>query len=202
MEINAMCWWSDKESRERWDTAFKGVQAIGIFVGAIWIAWTYFDTRTRELRKPYDEKQLNFYTDAARVAAHLAIVEEAKLKTDPNYLQFWELYWGELPFVESAEVRARMQVFCHIRFESSNDLLLCGTSSDKIKGRVAALKNNLNDQDRKSGTAPLNAAIAISEKTKCEVKERWEAKTTLEKFLDKLRFWKKTPEGDADCADF
>jgi hypothetical protein len=151
--------WLDKDGREQWDIVFKGVQAIGIFVGAIWIAFTYFDTRTRELRKPYDEKQLNFYADAVKVVAHLATeVEDDKAKADGSFARFWELYWGELPLVESPEVRTRMIAFCATRFSSSG---LCGTG-----------------QDKKTGDERVSAAIAISDAAKCEVKKRWEGKVS------------------------
>jgi len=149
--------WSDKDGREQWDLVFKGVQAIGIFVGAIWIAYTYFDTRTRELRKPFDEKQLGFYADAARVVAHLAtVVDDDKAKADGNFARFWELYWGELPLVESPNVRKRMIAFCAVRFPSTG---LCGTG-----------------QQEKTGDDRVRAAIAISDAAKCEVEERWNVK--------------------------
>src|SRR5262249_49243708 len=98
-----------RPDKDQWDLIFKGIQAIGIFVGAIWIAYTYFDTRTRELRKPYDEKQLTFYADAVKAVAHLATVaEDDEAKQDGSITRFWELYWGELPLVESDEVRRGM----------------------------------------------------------------------------------------------
>ena len=53
----------------------------------------------RELEAPYQERKLALYLDAARVLAHLAASPDVdKEKTEAR---FWELYWGELAFVES-----------------------------------------------------------------------------------------------------
>jgi hypothetical protein len=56
-------------------------------------------TAKRELERPYQEKKLSLYLDAARVLAHLAT--SPNLKKEATEARFWELYWGELPFVES-----------------------------------------------------------------------------------------------------
>jgi hypothetical protein len=152
MGINAMRW----PDKDQWDIVFKGIQAIGIFVGAIWIAYTYFDTRTRELRKPYDEKQLSFYADAVQVVAHLATVAEDD-KAKDTITRFWELYWGELPLVESNEVRTRMNDFCKNRFPASE-------AHPDLCGEI----------NKATTDTRLNYAIAISDQAKCEVRERWE----------------------------
>ena len=53
----------------------------------------------RELQRPYEEKKLNLYLDAARVLAHLAT--SPSVDKENTEARFWELYWGELAFVES-----------------------------------------------------------------------------------------------------
>src|SRR5262245_14722465 len=114
--------WSNQEVRERWEFVFKGVQAGAILVGAIWALVTYSITASqqrdairRELRKPYDEKQLSLYLDAARVLAHLSATPD--YEPEKTQARFWELYWGELAFVESGHVASLMVAFCKKNFE-------------------------------------------------------------------------------------
>jgi hypothetical protein len=57
------------------------------------------DNARRELERPYQEKKLQLYLDAARVLAHLAT--SPSVDKDHTEARFWELYWGELAFVES-----------------------------------------------------------------------------------------------------
>jgi hypothetical protein len=52
-----------------------------------------------ELQKPYQVKKLQLYLDAARVLAHLA--SSPSVEKEKSEARFWELYWGELAFVES-----------------------------------------------------------------------------------------------------
>jgi hypothetical protein len=66
--------WPNKEAQDRWEFVFKGLQAFAIVVDAFWVLVTYTITAAhqreaieRELRRPYDEKQLALYLDAARV---------------------------------------------------------------------------------------------------------------------------------------
>jgi hypothetical protein len=56
-------------------------------------------TAKRELERPYEEKKLALYLDAARVLAHLAASPDVDNKK--TEARFWELYWGELAFVET-----------------------------------------------------------------------------------------------------
>jgi hypothetical protein len=52
----------------------------------------------RELQRPYQEKKLSLYLDASRVLAHLVATPD--VNKDATEARFWELYWGELVFVE------------------------------------------------------------------------------------------------------
>jgi membrane peptidoglycan carboxypeptidase len=61
--------WLTKQAREQLEFIFKVVQAIVVVVGVVWAAYTFWDTRYRELSKPYEEKKLEFYTEAGRVLA-------------------------------------------------------------------------------------------------------------------------------------
>ena len=84
------------------------------------------DNVQRELQRPYQEKKLNLYLDAARVLAHLAT--SPSVDKENTEARFWELYWGELAFVESRtideaagpnpSVERLMVQFCHQYFGS------------------------------------------------------------------------------------
>jgi hypothetical protein len=81
-------------------------QPIAIIVGSILAVATYVvqqenqkNATQRELRRPYDEKQLALYLEASRIVAHLAAMPD--VEREKHEIRFWELYWGELAFVES-----------------------------------------------------------------------------------------------------
>jgi len=90
------------------------LQALAIIVAGLWAAFTYHNQSIeqaanarnqsaaveRELRRPYNEKKLTLYLDAARVAAHLTASPNSSDRAQTE-TRFWELYWGELAFVES-----------------------------------------------------------------------------------------------------
>jgi len=149
--------WPGQETRDRWEFIFKGVQAAAIVFGAIWALWTFTTASwqhqadvKRELQRPYDEKQLNLYLEAARVTARLGKYRD--VADNATEIRFWELYWGELAFVESKEVRSMMVKFCQKRFGNG-----CGDSPDD--------KNPPDDL--------LKAAITLSTKASEEVQRRW-----------------------------
>jgi hypothetical protein len=113
--------WPSREMQDRWEFVFKAVQAFAIVVGAFWVLVTYTITAAhqrsaveRELRTPYDEKQLALYLDSARVLAHLAAAPS--LEREKTEARFWELYWGELAFVESKHIEELMVAFCEKLF--------------------------------------------------------------------------------------
>jgi hypothetical protein len=89
--------WPRATTREHWEFVFKAVQSVAIVIGVLWAAYTFWDTRNRELRKPYEEKKLTFYTDAVRVLAHLAAVPGSSSEAETE-TRFWELFWGGVAF--------------------------------------------------------------------------------------------------------
>jgi len=83
------------------------IQTLVIVFGGMWAVVTYvgqqkseIESTRRELERPYDERQLDLYLEASRVVAHLAKQPTGPEK-DVLEARFWELYWGELAFVES-----------------------------------------------------------------------------------------------------
>lgn len=68
----------------------------------------------RDSQRPFLEKQLAFYFEAAKATAKLATLPpERTASEDWAWAQkrFWELYWGELGVVESTDVAAAMVHF-------------------------------------------------------------------------------------------
>ena len=151
-----------KDRREHWEFVFKGLQAAAIVAGAIWALVTYTitaaqqrDATRRELSKPYYERQLALYLDAARVVAHLAATpgqEREKVEA-----RFWELYWGELAFVESSVVASWMSSFCQKHFEPTK----CSTPRPTGPQEATTLQG---------------AAIGMSHAASKEIRDRWESK--------------------------
>jgi hypothetical protein len=133
------------------------LQALAIIGSAWWASHTFGaqniaqkDAIERELRKPFDDKKLQLYAEAARITANLAINEDAtKDVTD----RFWELYWGELPFVECKSVRTRMIAFCDKRFGER----ACG-------GQLF---------DKEPLNATIAAAKALALDASDEIQKRW-----------------------------
>ena len=104
---------------------------------------------------------MHIYTETARVVAHLAVgPRQPDGSIDPVETQFWELYYGQLPFVESTgenSVAAAMNSFCVARFGPQN------------------CSRDPNTKMRTPGTLP-DLAIKISEIASKEIRRKWEQK--------------------------
>jgi hypothetical protein len=131
--------WSNKETRERWDLVFKGVQTVAIVIGIWWAAITYWDTRYRDLSRPYEEKKLALYSEAGRVLAQLSQKPES-VKKEEAESKFWQLFWGELPLVESDKVKQKMQEFCNIYFrDRATELMGCDKAAPGTPAKAKEL---------------------------------------------------------------
>ena len=126
-------WGPKKETREAVKFWLDCLQVISI-LGGIAILWftiykyqhderAQLEAVARDLSKPYEEKRLNLYLEAAKVLAHLAATPQ--VDQDVTIARFWELYWGELAFVESSQVEGAMVSFCNAAFSAG-----CTTSSE------------------------------------------------------------------------
>ena len=135
-----------------WVECTQALTIIGAIIGAVVTYFWHYDTRTLGLRAPYDEKQLSLYLEAARVTARLA-----KTPTDENTInRFWELYWGELPFVEFLGVKAKMKAVCVARFT----VVECGDEP----GQLEKVPNSAN----------VKAALDLSTCASAEIRKKWE----------------------------
>ncbi len=125
------------------------------------------DATRRELERPYEDKKLELYLDAARVLAHLAATPD--VDRELTEARFWELYWGELAFVESLTKNERtkdersverlMVNFCHVYFEPNRCTAEGGGASGVEKTRR---------------TPTEKAAIEMARRASQEIRDRWE----------------------------
>jgi hypothetical protein len=144
-----------------WDLIVKYGPGIAVIVGAIWTLVTWYQQREdalatvkrqtqqaheialRESQKPFLEKQLAFYFEAARVTSKLATPDpRAGFHEQPASevwtwarKRFWELYWGELGVVESPQVASAMVNFGNTLKEVEK----CGNSDELCAERQRAL---------------------------------------------------------------
>jgi hypothetical protein len=65
-------------------------------------------SRKIEATKPFLERQLKLYTEAAQTAATLSTTADTRERAKATR-RFWELYWGELALVENREVEGAMK---------------------------------------------------------------------------------------------
>lgn len=112
---------------ERMDTSFipTALAALGATISFCWGIWTWrvaqrdkldaiarenerlAQTRRVEATRPFLERQLELYSEAARVCAQLASAPDNAQASG----RFWELYWGELALVENKDVESAMVSF-------------------------------------------------------------------------------------------
>jgi hypothetical protein len=123
----------------------EALQPFALVVAGAFVLVTYVvseghvrEERAIELRRAYDEKQLELYAEAARVSAHLASAPADDPDRRANVARFWELYWGELAFVESTEVETKMVDVCE-RYVSSDDPSKCHATDQSTAGAAISL---------------------------------------------------------------
>ena len=103
--------------------------AMTAIIGGLWIFYTYLgqqhdaqreaasrakqeaDTRRIEAQRPFLEKQLALYFEAAQVAGRLAALTPDDKSWRDIEQRFWALYWSELSMVEDERVEAAMVNF-------------------------------------------------------------------------------------------
>lgn len=80
------------------DVAAKIVIAI---VAGLWVLHTYPDSREKEFRKSYWDKQMSLLFDATETTAKIAVLSPNDPKREEAVEAFWRLYWGPMTVVES-----------------------------------------------------------------------------------------------------
>ena len=163
-----MCWAPQAKTRQAikfWLDCLQGVAVFGGVAAVIITYITYKSNQKMELQKPFNEKQLELYVEAAQVAAHIA--EEVGTTSSPDAAskvdkdtatRFWELYYGQLVFVESRgdnnSIAAKMNVFCEAVF-----------------GKNRCSKDAL---DKVGITADEQLAITLANTASAEIKSKWQ----------------------------
>jgi hypothetical protein len=123
----------------------------------------------RDMQRPYQEKKLTLYLDAARVLAHLA--SSPSVDREKMEARFWELYWGELAFVESRteeegnggpkpSVERLMVQFCHQYF-----------NPERCRGGNADPRETVKVRTNAGEAA---AAIELARGASKEIRDQWE----------------------------
>jgi hypothetical protein len=97
---------------------------LTVVVGALWGLYTFIDhqkevareadrqqsqqaaTRLLEAQKPFLEKQLALYFEAAQVVGKLVTLKPGDTEWGNNENRFWQLYWSELSMVEDGTLKA------------------------------------------------------------------------------------------------
>jgi hypothetical protein len=65
------------------------------------------DTRNKEFRHAFWQKQFDVYVRATRIAAKIALMQDIE-SVKPERHEFWVLYSGELSILENKDVRDAM----------------------------------------------------------------------------------------------
>jgi hypothetical protein len=95
------------------------IQLLAIIGSAMWALYQYLDSAERqaqqlasarriEAQKPFLEKQLGLYFEAAEVAGKLSAWKLNNKQSVANEDRFWQLYWSDLALVGTEEVRDAM----------------------------------------------------------------------------------------------
>jgi hypothetical protein len=118
-----------KRSSSVLDFLLKYGPVVVVVVGAAWTAFTWYTQRSdqalreegrqaeasrvavRESQKPFLERQLAFYFEAAKATGTLSTRGLQDQEWASARKRFWELYWGELGVVESRQVASGMVAF-------------------------------------------------------------------------------------------
>jgi hypothetical protein len=114
-----------EEQANFWDSFCKVIGLIGLLLGGVWTVGTYLDnkatadtladhnrleaarTASREARKPFLDKKLELYTQAAKIVATIGTADTNTRQEAVK--EFWVLHWGDLAIVEDSDVQASME---------------------------------------------------------------------------------------------
>jgi len=137
-----------------------------VAVGAAWTAFTWYTQRSdqvlrdearqaeasrvaiRESQKPFLERQLVFYFEAAKATGALSTRGPQDQEWASARKRFWELYWGELGVVESPQVASGMVAFGQTLKELEkcvDDRKTCDDLQRPLTGASIALAHNIRE---------------------------------------------------------
>ena len=105
------------EGIKLWIAGFDVAAKIAIAVVAgLWVLYTYPDSREKEFRKSYWDRQMSLYFDATQAASQVASLPSDDAAREKALQRFWELYWGQMVVVESKCERCDVVDQAMIRF--------------------------------------------------------------------------------------
>jgi hypothetical protein len=146
------------------------ITKLGSMIGGIIIATaavvSYYDTATRDQKKPFREAQLTLCRDASDIVATLASfsprpapnpASPTDKSEDPwqvAWIRFEQLYWGSLAIVENSAVEGKMVVFRDLFVGNDRDI------------RAGALAGNKRRELQR-------AALDISHECRALISQSW-----------------------------
>jgi hypothetical protein len=93
------------------------IAAIAAMSTLLGVAWQWRQAQVArsnsalfEARQPFLTRQLELYSEAAKVTARIATTRDED-ERDTHVDRFWQLYWGELALVEDRGVEAAMVAY-------------------------------------------------------------------------------------------
>jgi hypothetical protein len=99
------------------ELAKVAVAALAAMSTLLGVAWQWRQAHVArsnsalfEARQPFLTRQLELYSEAAKVVAKIATSRDEG-ERDSHEDRFWELYWGELALVEDRGVESAMVAF-------------------------------------------------------------------------------------------
>lgn len=156
----------ESKTTRLWNS-FANVQTWTLLLAiaaACWGAWQYLDQAENEYKKPFWEKQLEFYLQATEATATLnAFIKDADPKredADPTRRQkwneasmkFWQLYYGQLAVLADPKVRDAMVAFGKCLREREREL---GCTPEQLKELSLSLANECRKSVSNSWKEPL-----------------------------------------------
>jgi hypothetical protein len=85
------------ENRQSVVAALDVIAKIAIaLIAGLWVLYTYPESREKEFRKSYWDKQMSLLFDATETTAKIATLAANNPKRDEAIETFWKLYWGPM----------------------------------------------------------------------------------------------------------
>jgi hypothetical protein len=108
----------NKEQADFWDVLLKGFGGIVAIIGVTVTVSTYFEGKIREnynrlmaARQPFFLKSQDVYFRLVSVTATIGNVGVKSKERRDAELQFWQLYWGDVPLVADDQVAMAIDAF-------------------------------------------------------------------------------------------
>lgn len=140
----------NEESYRKWDLGVKIIAPILTVIGLLVGIWQFTKGQAAQLEREYKllaendrlefkhrmwEKQLDVYTKISNVVGRIAAGNQQKGELQKDIDQFYNLYWGDMIYVEDSAVEKAMIEF-HVEIQ---DYLKGIGTKDRLKIRAKQL---------------------------------------------------------------